>query len=95
MIGYHLERGSSFENGLPRSTGWENFGRRWTKGVGVLNIGQFLRTLYVYYPIINVDHDEKRFSMIVHHSFITEYRIYFSSFFRKLLFLPHLMYSLI
>ena len=31
------ERGEgSFEIGRPRSTGWKNFGRRWTRGVGGL-----------------------------------------------------------
>ena len=28
-----MERRASFENGRPRSRGWKNFGRRWTRGV--------------------------------------------------------------
>ena len=48
MIGYHLERGSSFEIGRPRSRGWKNFTCRY--GWGVLKIGQFSWTSYVYHP---------------------------------------------
>ena len=44
------EGGSSFETGRARSREWKNFGRRWTRGVGVLDIGQFSWTSYVYHP---------------------------------------------
>ena len=35
LIGYHFKKGGSFEIGCSRS-GWRNFGRRWTRGVGGL-----------------------------------------------------------
>ena len=37
------EGGGSFEIGRPRSWGWKNFGRRWTKeGWGFLKIGRII-----------------------------------------------------
>ena len=39
-IGGEGGRGGSFEIGRPRSRGWKNFGRRSTKRLGVLKIGQ-------------------------------------------------------
>ena len=41
---------NSFELGRPRTRTWKNFGGRWTRSSGVLKIGQFLWTSYVYYP---------------------------------------------
>ena len=49
MIGYHLESGSSFEIRRTKSREWKNVGHRWTRGVGVLRIGQFSWTSYVYH----------------------------------------------
>ena len=43
-------REDSLETGRPRSRGWKNFGRRWKRGVGILKIGQFSWTPYVYHP---------------------------------------------
>ena len=60
MIGYHLEwkrerrgggGGASFEIGRQISRGRKNFGRRWTREVGVLKIGQSSWTSYVYHPL--------------------------------------------
>ena len=38
-----------FKIGPPRSTGWKNFGHRWTRGWGVLKIGRFSWTSYVHH----------------------------------------------
>ena len=37
----------SFKIGRPRSRGWYNFGRGWTRGWGVLKVGQLSWTSYV------------------------------------------------
>ena len=42
---YGEEGGCSFENGRPRSRGWKNFWRRWTRGVK--NLKNILILIYL------------------------------------------------
>ena len=44
------EGGGLFETGHPKSRGWKNFGRKWTRGGEVLKSGQLSWTSYVYDP---------------------------------------------
>ena len=48
---YHVKGGGGlFETGHPKSRGWKNFGRKWTRGGEVLKSGQLSWTSYVYDP---------------------------------------------
>ena len=41
--------GGSFEIGRPRSRGWKSFEPKWTKRWGVLKIGRFSWTSFMYH----------------------------------------------
>ena len=50
------ERGGSFEIGRPRSRGWKNIGRRWTKGVGGPgNLTIFIDVICVSSHILSIE----------------------------------------
>ena len=60
--------GGAFEIGRPTSRGWNNFGRRWGKGVGN---GQFSWTSYVYHPFSETSRDHPHVMNVKHFQIIT------------------------
>ena len=83
--------GGSFETGRPSSRGWKNFGRRWTREVGILKIVRHICIIIcVSFPLLYVlyvlqEHDSHFGSMSKNSSHEITSKIIMTPFFRILL----------